>query len=79
VKAPHRESKKEKSNLLLAVNVRLFLFVFKETSGSSHPTLSSSTREAECNEMTSKESQIKASETQEVTISINNYVIGQLY
>ncbi|XP_075287173.1 xin actin-binding repeat-containing protein 2 [Opisthocomus hoazin] len=39
----------------------------QETSGSSHPTLSSSTREAECNEMTSKESQIKASETQEVS------------
>lgn len=47
-------------------------------SRSNQLTVSSSTREAECNEMTSKESQMEASQTQEVTVSINNYAIGQL-
>ncbi|CAN8218781.1 unnamed protein product [Coccothraustes coccothraustes] len=39
----------------------------QETSSSRHHTVSSSTREAECNEMTSKESQTEASQTQEVS------------
>ncbi|XP_010116886.1 PREDICTED: xin actin-binding repeat-containing protein 2-like [Chlamydotis macqueenii] len=39
----------------------------QETSSSSQHTVSSSTREAECNEMTSKESQMEASQTQEVS------------
>ncbi|XP_032920615.1 xin actin-binding repeat-containing protein 2 [Catharus ustulatus] len=38
-----------------------------ETSSSRHHTVSTSTREAECNEMTSKESQTEASQTQEVS------------
>ncbi|XP_072787957.1 xin actin-binding repeat-containing protein 2 [Taeniopygia guttata] len=39
----------------------------QETSSSRHHTVSNSTREAECNEMTSKESQKEASQTQEVS------------
>ncbi|KFV40950.1 Xin actin-binding repeat-containing protein 2, partial [Gavia stellata] len=39
----------------------------QETSSSSQHAVSSSTREAECNEMTSKESQMEASQTQEVS------------
>ncbi|KFQ94617.1 Xin actin-binding repeat-containing protein 2, partial [Nipponia nippon] len=39
----------------------------QETSSSSQHTVPSSTREAECNEMTSKESQMEASQTQEVS------------
>nr|XP_026647451.1 xin actin-binding repeat-containing protein 2 [Zonotrichia albicollis] len=39
----------------------------QETSSRRHHTVSSSTREAECNEMTSKEKQTEASQTQEVS------------
>ncbi|XP_009953238.1 PREDICTED: xin actin-binding repeat-containing protein 2-like, partial [Leptosomus discolor] len=39
----------------------------QETSNSSQHTVSSSTREAECNEVTSKESQMEASQRQEVS------------
>ncbi|XP_023786215.1 xin actin-binding repeat-containing protein 2 [Cyanistes caeruleus] len=43
------------------------LQVTTETSSIRHHTVSSSTREAECNEMTSKESQTQASQTKEVS------------
>ncbi|RLW04872.1 hypothetical protein DV515_00005488, partial [Chloebia gouldiae] len=39
----------------------------QETSSSRHHTVSNSTREAECNEMTSKESQTETSQTKEVS------------
>lgn len=62
-----KKKKKKKSDLLLAVNVNFFVSL-EETSSSRHHTASSSTREAEYNKMTSKESQTEASQTQEVTI-----------
>ncbi|KAK4817260.1 hypothetical protein QYF61_005473 [Mycteria americana] len=47
------------------VTIAFLILTNEETSSSSQHTVPSSTREAECNEMTSKESQMEASQTQE--------------
>lgn len=57
----------------------IILVCLEETSSSRYHTVSSSTREAECNETTSKESQTEASQTQEVNISFNNYTDSPTY
>lgn len=67
------------TKICITVNSAILCICVQETSSTTQLPLSSSTREAECSATATKEAPLEAFQSQEVTLSINNYIIRQLY